>query len=131
MTRDEALLLDIFDAGQKVLEFSDGMSQADLETDEKTLSAILYKIEIIGEATKRLSSGFREQNSNIPWKKIAGMRDIIVHEYNNIKLSIVWIVINQSIPELLEKIAPLLPEKPESEISQESPNINQNKSQKN
>ncbi len=56
MTRDEALLLDIFDAGQKVLEFSDGMSQADLETDEKTLSAILYKIEIIGEATKRLSS---------------------------------------------------------------------------
>jgi len=112
MSRDKASLLDIFRAGQRVLEFAQGLSRADLETDMMRLSAILYQLQVVGEATKRLSFAFREQYSHIPWSRAAGMRDIIAHQYDRLDLDVVWTVIQQSIPELLERIAPLLPEEP-------------------
>ena len=74
------------------------------------LSAILYQIGIVGEATKRLSSEFREQNNHIPWSKVAGMRDIIFHQYDRLDLDVVWVVIQQSLPGFLELIKPLIPE---------------------
>lgn len=110
MPRDEASLLDLFKAGQRALSFAEGLSRADLEIDELRLSAILYQIQIVGEATKRLSIEFREQHSEIPWSRLAGMRDIIAHQYDRIDPDVVWTVIQRSIPELLEMIAPLLPE---------------------
>lgn len=114
MSRDKASLLDIYRAGQRVLEFARGFSRTDLETDTMRLSAILYQIQIVGEATKRLSLEFRERHSEIPWNRAAGMRDIIAHHYDRLDLDIVWIVIQDSIPELLEMIIPLLPEEPMS-----------------
>lgn len=112
MFRDEASVLDIFRAGQRVLEFARGLSRSDLETDVMRLSAILYQIGIVGEATKRLSFEFREQHSQIPWSQVAGMRDIIFHQYDRLDLDVVWTVIQRSIPELLAQIVLLLPEEP-------------------
>jgi uncharacterized protein with HEPN domain len=110
MSRDEASLLDILRAGQRSIEFAQGLSRGDLETDVMRLSAILYQIQIVGEATKRLSIEFREQHSEIPWSQAAGMRDIIAHQYDRLDLDVVWTVIQRSIPELLEMIMPFLPE---------------------
>ncbi|MCU0567679.1 MAG: DUF86 domain-containing protein [Oculatellaceae cyanobacterium Prado106] len=112
MPRDETSLLDIYKAGQRVLAFAQELNRADLDIDEMRLSAILYQIQIVGEATKRLSLEFREQHSDIPWNQAAGMRDIIAHQYDRIDPDIVWAVIQRSIPELLEKIIPLLPQEP-------------------
>jgi uncharacterized protein with HEPN domain len=112
MLRDEASLLDIFKAGKRVVEFARGLSRTDLETDVMRLSAILYQIQILGEATKRLSLEFREQHSDIPWSRVAGMRDIIAHQYDRLDLDLIWTVIQHSIPELLEMIALFLPEEP-------------------
>lgn len=112
MSRDNASLLDIFKARQRVLEFAQGLSRPDLEVEEMKLSAILYQIQVVGEATKRLSQEFRETHPHVPWSQAAGMRDIIAHHYDRIDLDVVWNVIQQSIPELLELIAPLLPEEP-------------------
>ncbi len=109
MSRDKASLLDIFKAGKLVLKFAEGIERADLGKDEMRLSAILYQIGIVGEATKRLSSEFREQNDHIPWSKVAGMRDIIIHQYDRLDLDVVWAVIQQSLPEFLEMIQPLIP----------------------
>ena len=72
-------------------------------------SAILYQITIMGEATKRLSREFRAAHPEIPWDDVAGMRDVIAHQYDPIDLDIVWQVIGRNIPELLSLIAPLLP----------------------
>jgi uncharacterized protein with HEPN domain len=116
MLRDKASILDIFKAGQHVLEFAQGLSRADLETDAMRLSAILYQIQIVGEATKRLSPEFRSQHSDIPWSRAAGMRDMIAHQYDRIDIDIVWTVIQQSIPDFLEMIAPLLPDEPDLPI---------------
>ncbi len=60
-----------------------------LSNDEKQ-DAVLRRILIIGEATKRLSPEFRENYSNIPWREIAGMRDVIVHDYNRVDIEAVW-----------------------------------------
>jgi uncharacterized protein with HEPN domain len=112
MLRDSASVLDIFLAGQRVLSFAQGLSRVELETDVMRHSAILYQIEIMGEATKRLSSSYRNEHPEIPWRDIAGMRDIIIHQYDRINFEVVWDVTQDNIPRLLAMIAPLLPEEP-------------------
>lgn len=72
-------------------------------------SAILYQITIMGEATKRLSREFRSQHTEVPWDDIAGMRDIIAHQYYRLDMNIVWQVIQRNIPDLLIMMVPLLP----------------------
>ncbi len=82
MNRDSASLLDIVNAAKRVLLFAEGLDKSVLATNEEKQSAILYQVLIIGEATKRLSVEFRSQHLEIPWKDIAGMRDILAHQYD-------------------------------------------------
>ncbi|MGK7954714.1 MAG: DUF86 domain-containing protein [Crocosphaera sp.] len=65
---------------------------------------MLYQVIIIGEATKRLSSDFREKYNHIPWKDMAGMRDILAHQYDRVNINTLWDVIQSDIPELLAMI---------------------------
>ena len=109
MSRDNASLLDIVQSGQLILQFAQGLSRDQLASDLRTQSAILYQIAIMGEATKRLSRQFREQHPEVPWDDIAGMRDIVAHQYDRIDLDIVWQVIQRNIPELLNVLVTLLP----------------------
>jgi uncharacterized protein with HEPN domain len=62
-------------------------------------------------STKRLSAEFRDQHANIPWKAIAGMRDILAHQYDRVNLITLWDAIHTDIPELLALLHPLLPER--------------------
>lgn len=109
MSRDSASLLDIVKAGQLILQFAQELNRDQLELDILRQSAILYQIAIMGEATKRLSREFRQQHPEVPWDDVAGMRDIIAHQYDRLDLNIVWQVIQRNIPELLSMITPLLP----------------------
>ena len=111
--RDLASIIDIYQAAQKIYNFSQDTNRNDLSTDEMRLSAILYQITIMGEATKRLSTKFRQQHDSIPWKEIAGIRDKLIHNYDNVKLDVVWNVVSKEIPKLIEQLEPLLPAKPE------------------
>jgi len=79
MSKDEAALLDIDVAAQRVLEFVQGYSFERFAADEKTWSAVLYQIGVIGEAVKRLSEPFRAAHPSIPWSRIAGMRNRVIH----------------------------------------------------
>jgi uncharacterized protein with HEPN domain len=112
MRRDDAALLDIARYAQQILDFSQGMDAAQLAADTRTQAAVLYHIAVIGEAVKRLSSDFRSQHPDIPWTDIAGMRDKVIHQYDRVKLDVVWNTIQQDIPELLRLITPLLPTSP-------------------
>lgn len=104
MPRDNESLIDIERAARRVLR-----DRADLETNDEKVSAILYQITIIGEATKRLSQDFRQQYPEIPWREIAGMRDVIIHDYDQIDLDVVWDVIQNKLPQLLTSLQSLLP----------------------
>lgn len=109
MPRDSESLIDIERAAKRILRYMQGVDRADLDMNDEKVSAILYQITIIGEATKRLSLELRQQHPEIPWRNIAGMRDVIVHEYDQVDLDVVWDVVQNQLPELLTLIKPLLP----------------------
>jgi uncharacterized protein with HEPN domain len=109
MPRDDESLIDIERAARRVLRYTSGCDRTSLETNDEKVSAILYQITIIGEATKRLSQDFRLKHPEIPWREIAGMRDVIVHEYDQVDLDVVWDVVQNKLPELLTSLQSLLP----------------------
>jgi uncharacterized protein with HEPN domain/predicted nucleotidyltransferase len=102
--RDHNILLDILNSSRNILEFPQDLDLEQLKYDRLKQSAILYEITIIGEAVKRLSGEFRQQYSAIPWKAIAGMRDKVVHDYNQVDLEVIWDVITTDIPDLITQL---------------------------
>lgn len=109
MSRDSASLLDIARAAQLILQFAQGLDKANLAANLEKQSAILYQIVIIGEAVKRLSTDFRNQHPDVPWREVAGMRDILTHQYDRVEVDEILGVIQGDIPQLLSMIEPLLP----------------------
>lgn len=109
MERDQEALIDIVAAIKLILQYAEGTTLDALTTNMEKQDAILRRITIIGEATKKLSKQFRQQHSIIPWKDIAGMRDVITHDYNEVDLNEVWTVITENLPELLNYLEPLTP----------------------
>ena len=108
--RDRASLFDIARAAHKVLQYKADMDKTAFLRDDKTQSAIVFQLLILGEAVKRLSSEVRSQNPEIPWSLIARMRDNLIHRYDDIDLDEVWKTSDEDIPALLIALEPLLPE---------------------
>jgi uncharacterized protein with HEPN domain len=78
--------------------------------DTKSQAAGLHELLLIGEATKRLSDGFRDDHPSIPWTEMAGMRDRLIHDYRNVGLQEVWNTVSRDMPDLLDRIEPLVPD---------------------
>lgn len=112
MSRDVIWLMDICNAARDVLAFSAGIDFCEFERDRKTQAAILHRLMVIGEATKRLSSEFRESHPEQPWLRIAGLRDRLIHEYDGVNLARVWDVVQNYVPELIRLLEPLIPLEP-------------------
>ncbi|WP_204140276.1 DUF86 domain-containing protein [Halomicronema sp. CCY15110] len=112
MSRDQEALVDILEAIKLILQYAAGQDFDALTANVEKQDAILRRIMIIGEATKRLSNGFRLQHPEIPWKKMAGMRDVITHDYDEVDLDDVWGVIQRDLPQLLTDIEPLVVSEP-------------------
>ena len=91
------------------MRYTHNISRAELEMNDEKVSAILYQIAVIGEATKRLSQEFRQQHPEIPWRDIAGMRDVLIHKYDQVDFDVIWDVVQSKLPELLTLLEPLLP----------------------
>ena len=108
MSRDEATLLDIVTACRRILEFKAGMGKAEFLDDLKTQSAILHQLMILGEAAKRLSPETREKSSEIPWQLITGMRNNLIHEYDDVDLEEVWKTSERDVPVLIDVVEKLL-----------------------
>lgn len=105
---DLSSLQDILNASKLCIDFTKGFTFDSFESDEKTTSAVLHQISIIGEATKRLSNELRSKESQVPWKKMAGMRDILIHVYESIDYKQVWEVIQKDLPDLLKDISEII-----------------------
>jgi uncharacterized protein with HEPN domain len=108
-SRDLASLLDISIAAQKIQKYKFGIDKVAFLSDDKTQSAIVFQLLIIGEAVKRISPELRSHYPDIPWSLIAKMRDNLIHRYDNIDLAEVWKTADQDIPALLIAVKPLLP----------------------
>lgn len=104
--RDSALVLDILGAARQVLTFIEGMDHAAFQRDPKTQSAVIFQLVIIGEATKRLSDGFRSSHPSVPWSDIARMRDRMIHHYTKTNTAQVWKTVERDVPALLRALEP-------------------------
>ncbi len=112
MSRDESLLLaDIKDSCEKVLKYTAGMSSREFEQDELHYDAVLRNLEIIGEAIKHISAEQQRKYPQVEWRKIAGFRDIVSHQYFGVSGEIVWDIIVNKIPVLLQQINDILTNK--------------------
>ena len=114
MNRDSETLLDLAKSARLIIQFAQGLTPEDFIEDVRTQSAVLYHIEVIGAAVKRLSPSFRAAHPSISWSAIAGMRDRLIHQYDTVDLEEVWSVVNQDVPDLLQYLAPLLPREEQS-----------------
>jgi len=85
-------------------------TKEDMEQDEVLRYAVERNFAVIGEAAKRVPESFREKYPQIPWKEMTGMRDLIIHEYDEIDLDEVWGTIERDIPEAMKGIERLLGE---------------------
>ncbi len=91
-----------------IVKTSKGLEFEDFDKNETLIRAFTRSLEIIGEATKNIPKEFKEKYSEIPWKEIAGMRDVLIHEYFDVNHITLWETINQDIPMLQEKIEEIL-----------------------
>ena len=106
MNRDLRLYVeDIWESIGAIEEYSRGMSRADFEDNRQVQDAVARRLETIGEAVKHLPDDFRVRYPEVPWKLIAGMRDILIHEYFNVRLMRVWHVVTNDLPNLKQAIS--------------------------
>ena len=101
LPKDAATILDMLQASQRAVEGLDDSTLQQLTADWKIQSIVLHQLLILGEATKRLSPEFRATYPDIPWQRIAGMRDILIHGYDIVDLETVWLVITKELPDLI------------------------------
>jgi Uncharacterized conserved protein len=114
--RDAAYLWDMLDAAMAVKQFVSFRTYEEYQQDRLLRNAVERNIEIIGEAANNISVAFQMAHPEIPWKKITGQRNVLVHEYGEIKHERIWIVATKRIPELIEFLQPLLPPNPISVV---------------
>ena len=78
---DKVRVRHILDASKEAVEFAKGRSRAELDTDRKLNLSLVRLLEVIGEAARGMSDEFRTQHPELPWKKMVGMRDRLIHGY--------------------------------------------------
>ncbi|MCK5784337.1 MAG: DUF86 domain-containing protein [Desulfobacterales bacterium] len=103
-------LEDIFDAVEEIASFINGMSKRDFLRDKRTINAVIRSLEVMGEASKKIPGTIKKRPSSIPWKKMEGMRNKMIHEYFGIDKEILWLTAKNDVPTLREPINILLSE---------------------
>lgn len=97
-------LEDILKECDYLIKKSENLSYNQFIQNEDLMRAFIRSLEIIGEAVKKIPSEFRKKHKHIPWKEIAGMRDILIHDYFGIDYDVVWVTVKEKIPELKKDI---------------------------
>lgn len=105
---DRVYLQDILEASRKIAAFTRGFSLDSFTADEKTVDAVVRNLEIIGEAAKAISSELQSQHGDVEWKKMAGLRDLLIHQYFGIDKEIIWDIVQSKIPPLVEQMRRIL-----------------------
>ena len=108
MRRDKLRLKDIITAMDKIFEYTEGLTKKKFKEREMVIDAVLRNLEIIGEAANQLSEEIYTEYEKIPWDRMIGLRNIVIHQYFGVDLNIVWEIVTVNIPETKPKIKKML-----------------------
>jgi uncharacterized protein with HEPN domain len=109
MPRDyKVYLADIVEAIGRIRRYTGGYTLAQLARDRRTLDAVVRNLEVIGEAAKNVPVEVRRKHPEVEWRRMAGLRDILIHQYFGIDVAIVWDVVRNKLPELGRRVRGIL-----------------------
>jgi uncharacterized protein with HEPN domain len=109
MKKDPRIFLQhILESIEQLEDYTFDVLESEFMESLETQDAVLRRLEVIGEAVKNIPDEFKKNHPNIPWRKIAGMRDTVIHEYFNVDLPLVWSTVKEDIPKLREQVKELL-----------------------
>ena len=107
-SKDRIIIQKIIGYIDDVEKYTEGMEAKDFLDDKKTITACAFTVSQIGEIVKEIEEDTVKKYSDIPWNSIKGMRNRIVHDYENVDLSVLWGTIKESLPELKEKLKEII-----------------------
>jgi uncharacterized protein with HEPN domain len=105
--KDQSYLWDMLDAARTIRGFANRMSFHQYEKDRKLQLAIERLLEILGEAARRVSDDFQNQHDEIPWRRIIGQRNVLAHEYGEIRQERIWALVTENIVDLIARLEAL------------------------
>jgi uncharacterized protein with HEPN domain len=100
----------ILEAIAKIQRYTQGMTEESFSADERTVDAVIRNFQVIGEATRYVPKAVQTRYREIPWSLMQGMRHVLVHGYNVVKLDVVWRTIQESLPPLIKPLQNILNE---------------------
>jgi len=109
MPRDDTYLVDILESARIALGYALKKTRDEFSQDLQCQDAIVRRIEIIGEAARRVSQDTRDKNPQIPWREMTSMRNLVIHEYDLVDVGQVWDTVQNKIPPLIEELAKIVP----------------------
>lgn len=101
-------LEDILTSLGNIEEYTSGMDYKGFTSDKKTVDAVARNLEIIGEAAKNIPATVRERHPEIPWRRLMGLRNVVVHEYFGMDLGILWRIVREELPSVNAAVKKLL-----------------------
>ncbi len=104
MKDDRLYLVHISECITRIEEYTDGKEQKDFLDSYLIQDAVLRNLQVLAESTQRLSPEIKNAHPDIPWRQIAGFRDILVHDYLGINLKQIWLLVEKDLPDLISKI---------------------------
>ncbi len=108
MADDLATVLDMVLASRRIARFLSGVDEQTFLATEEKHWAVVSQLALIGESVRRLTTPFRDARPHVPWRQIAGMRDRLIHAYDKINWSLVWVTASEDVPKLLSELEPLV-----------------------
>lgn len=109
MSRDPAYCLDMVDSANLLHSYLAGKTKAEFLAHTELQDMVIRRLEVIGEAARRISEETRRQTPQVPWRRIIGLRNVLVHQYEKVDLELIWEIAQVQVPLLIPALTPLIP----------------------
>lgn len=109
MSRDDAYLYDMLESAQAILGYMTGITWDEFSKDALLQDAVVRRLEIIGEAAGRVSADTQKKYPHIPWMAMRGTRNRVIHGYDNVQLDIIWDIVQDDLPGLVNELQKIIP----------------------